>query len=86
MLPGRKPPTTNQAKLNYKYSKTFLTDPLHRSTIPLNQSLYFGAKQSPIQILELLKPVTSLNEPLKLDSIYGRFREVLLYTQRILDS
>ena len=34
----------------YIYSKTFLTDHIHRSTISLYRSLYSGPNRSPIQI------------------------------------
>ena len=60
------------------YSKTSLTDHLHRSTTPLYQSLYFGPKWSPIQIFVLPKTNTSLNGPPKISLMVGRFREVLL--------
>ena len=35
----------------YIYSKTSLTDYLHRSNTPLYRSVYFGLKPSPIQII-----------------------------------
>ena len=68
------------------YSKTSPTDHLHKSTTPLYRSLYLGPKQSPIQYqynailtVQLPKPTTSRNGPLKVGPMVGRFREVSLY-------
>ena len=62
----------------YIYSKTSLTDHLHRSSTPLYWSLYFGPKRLPIQIFLLHELTTSLNGPPKVSPMVGRFREVLL--------
>ena len=48
------------------YSKTPLTDHLHRSTIALHRSHYLGPKRSHITIFELLKSTTSLNRQRKM--------------------
>ena len=60
------------------YSKTPLTDHLHRSTTPpqIDHSLYLGPKRSFVMIRKL---TTSLHGPFKVGPIIGRFREVLLY-------
>ena len=47
------------------YSKTPLTDHLHRSTTPLCQSLYFSPKRYPYNTIAMIfwlhKPITSIN-------------------------
>ena len=48
---------------------------LTTSTDPLHWSIYFGPKRSLIQVFQLRKPTTSLNRPLKVGPMVGRFRE-----------
>ena len=52
------------------------TNHLPRSITPIYRSLYFG----PTQIFKLRKSDTSLNRPLKVGPMVGRFKEVFLYS------
>ena len=65
------------------YSETSLNNHHHRSTTPLYRSLYFGPRQSSMQIFYLPNPTISLNGPLKVGPMVGRFREVLMYSQDV---
>ena len=47
------------------YSKTSLTDHLHKSAALLYRSLYFGPKRSPVQIFYLRKPTQLYMDHLK---------------------
>ena len=63
----------------YLYSKTSLTDHLHRLTTPLYRTLYLDPKQHPYNTIEMVyqlpKPFTSLNGPIQIGPIVGRFRK-----------
>ena len=64
----------------YIYRKTSLTYHHHRSTISLYRLLYLGLKRSPMTIPQLPKSTTSLNGPLNVGPMVGRFREVYTVT------
>ena len=63
----------------YIYSKISLTNDLYKSTTPIYRLLFWGPKESPKTVIQLLKPTTSLNGQVKIDPMVVRFREVLLY-------
>ena len=65
------------------FSKTFLTDHLHRLTTRQYRSSYLGPKLLPIQYHYNHKPNISLNGPFTFGPIVGRFTEVILFLNKV---